>query len=130
MSTTLRRRIQQLEKLVDQVAKPEKPREVVLLASPGLDAPASEAEQFKADMRAAIARGAFVIVMAPLGAAPTVAESDQVKVVNHEWEAQVEVLARTPSRRREGMTALNDVMSGLSGNVIGPVAQEQTRRYW
>lgn len=130
MNATLQRRIKQLEKLVTQVANPEKPREVVLLGTPGPDAPASETEQFKADMRAAIARGAFVIVMVPLGADATVEECDQVKVVNHEWEAQMEVLVRTPSSSREGKTAMDDVLDGLSGNVIGPVALQQTLRDW
>lgn len=130
MSATLQRRIKQLEKLVEQVANPEKPQDVVLLGTPGPDAPASEIEQFKADMRAAIARGAFVIVMVPLGAEATVEDGDQVKVVNHEWEGQLEVLARTPSRSREGQTALDDVIGGLSGNVIGTVPQEQIRRNW
>lgn len=127
MSTVLRRRIKQLERLVDQVATSDKPSEVVLLSIPAEQADPEAMAQFLEGKRAAMERGAFVIVMVPLGSAQTVDEGDQVKVVNHEWEAQMLALAHTPSTQREGNTALDDVIASLGGHVIGAVPQHQGR---
>lgn len=124
MKSTLQRRIKQLEKLVEQVTNPEKPQEVVLLATPAPGAPAQAVEKFRADMSAAIQRGAFAIVLAPLDSPVAVDAGDRVKIVRQGWEAQVEFLARTPSKTRAGSTALDDLLNRLPGNVIRPVQCE------
>lgn len=66
MSAALERRVKKLEGLVNQVATPEVLREVVLMASPELRGTAAEIKAFEAEKRAAIDRGAFIIVLRPL----------------------------------------------------------------
>lgn len=124
MRATLQRRIKQLEELVEQVTKPEKPQDVVLLETPAQGAPAQAVKKFRADLSAAIQRGAFVIVLAPLGSPVAVDAGDRVKIVQQAWEAQLEFLARTPSNTREGSTALDDLLDRLPGNVMRPVQCE------
>lgn len=70
MNATMKRRIQRAEKAIDQIANPEKPKEVVLLAQPAPDAPAALVAKFEADMATALERGAFVIVLVPLRPLP------------------------------------------------------------
>lgn len=61
MSLTLQRRLDRLEHLVNQVANPEGPREMVLLAVPPDDASSEAKAAFEAQSQAAAARGASVI---------------------------------------------------------------------
>lgn len=75
MNATMKRRIQRAEKAIDQIANPEKPKEVVLLAQPAPDAPAALVAKFDADMAAALERGAFVIELRPLKPLPQAVES-------------------------------------------------------
>lgn len=66
MNATLQRRIQRAEKAIDQLANPERPKEIVLLAQPAPDATAELVAKFEADKGSALERGAFVIVLTPL----------------------------------------------------------------
>lgn len=61
MSITLQRRLDRLEHLVNQVANPVGPREMILLAVPPDDASPEAKATFEAQCRAAVARGASVI---------------------------------------------------------------------
>lgn len=69
MNATMKRRIQRAEKAIDQIANPEKPKEVVLLAQPAPGAGPEVVAKFSDAHGAALDRGAFVIVLVPLGAA-------------------------------------------------------------
>lgn len=75
MNATMKRRIQRAEKAIDQIANPEKPKEIVLLAQPAADASAELVAKFEADQGAALERGAFVIVLTPLKPVPRSVES-------------------------------------------------------
>ena len=70
MSSALERRVKKLEGLVNQVAAPEVFHEVVLMAAPAPDAPEAVVNRFTSERRAALDRGASVIVMRPLKPEP------------------------------------------------------------
>ena len=72
MNANLQRRIKRAEKAVDQLANPQKPKEVLLMAQPGPDASAEVIAKYEADMGAALERGAFVIELRPLQPPPRV----------------------------------------------------------
>ncbi len=61
MSIAIQRRLERLEYLVNQVANPEGPREMILLAVPPDDASSEAKAAFEAQCQAAAARGASVI---------------------------------------------------------------------
>lgn len=61
MSIAIQRRLEKLEYLVNQVANPEGPREMILLAVPPADASSEAKSAFEAQCRAAEDRGATVI---------------------------------------------------------------------
>lgn len=61
MSITLQRRLDRLENLVNQVANPVGPREMILLAVPPDDASPEAKATFEAQCRATEERGASVI---------------------------------------------------------------------
>lgn len=68
MTASLNRRLEKLEKVVQQATAPKVRREVLLLGQPEHGAELQVRQQFLADMNAANERGAFVIVLAPLTA--------------------------------------------------------------
>lgn len=68
MTASLNRRLEKLEKVVQQAAAPVVRKEVVLLGCPDHGAALEVRQQFLADMNAVSERGAFVILLAPLTA--------------------------------------------------------------
>lgn len=81
MNATMKRRIQRAEKAIDQIANPEKPKEVVLLAQPAPGDTAELVAKFEADMATALERGAFVIVLTPLQPLPRAVECTRRRAV-------------------------------------------------
>lgn len=61
MSITIQRRLEKLEYLVNQVANPEGPREIIMLAVPSADTSSEAKAAYEAQCRAAEERGATVI---------------------------------------------------------------------
>lgn len=61
MSITLQRRLDRLEHMVNQVAKPKGPRKIILLAVPPDDASPKAIASFEAQCQAAKKRGGDVI---------------------------------------------------------------------
>ncbi len=64
MSIAIQRRLEKLEYLVNQVANPEGPREMVLLAVPTDDASSEAKAAFEEQCRAAEKRGVTVVGLA------------------------------------------------------------------
>lgn len=128
MSTVLKRRIRQLEKMVEQVAVPVQPRAVVVLEAPEDAAPAAEKAKFAADQDAAIRRGAWVIVIVGRGSKSAQLHPSAI-TADSEVDAMGKTLALLPSSDGLHRTALQQVLGSLSGNVIGAVAQEGARRW-
>jgi len=119
MSTSMRRQLERLQADLDEL-KPKLPRPIRLIARPGSDA---TEEQWKAYAEALAwskaqgGPGVNLIVMTPLE--PIRREAvDGVMHVSNEVEAHLTVLALQPSESGNA-TRLDDVLMGLSGNVIG-----------
>lgn len=118
MSAYLERRISRLE---DEVLPKPKPT-VTVLTEPGPD---DDAETIAAYLnklaQAKHSLGRVIVVQFMDGARLERENVDGVTYVRHEWEAQMLLLNGQPSERGNA-NRLDDVLKGLSGNVMGAVA--------
>lgn len=118
---TLKRQIDRLKVELDAL-KPKPESKVTVLIEPGPD---EDTETIAAylDKLALAKRGndRLIVVQFMDGARLERENVDGVTYVRHEWEAQLLLLAGQHSERGN-VNRLDDVLKGLSGNVMGTVA--------
>lgn len=119
MSTSMRRQLERLQADLDGL-KPKPLRPVRLIARPGPDATEEQRKAYAEALawsRAQGGPGVNLVVLTPLE--PTRREIvNSVMHIGNEVEAHLTVLALQPSESGNA-TRLDDVMAGLSGNVLG-----------
>lgn len=119
MSTSMRRQLERLQADLDGL-KPKPLRPVRLIARPGPDATEEQRKAYDEALawsRAQGGPGVNLVVLTPLE--PTRREIvNSVMHIGNEVEAHLTVLALQPSESGNA-TRLDDVMAGLSGNVLG-----------
>lgn len=119
MSTSMRRQLERLQADLDGL-KPKPLRPVRLIAGPGPDATEGQQKAYVEALawsRAQGGPGVNLVVLTPLE--PTRREIvNSVMHIGNEVEAHLTVLALQPSESGNA-TRLDDVMAGLSGNVLG-----------
>lgn len=121
---TMRRQVDRLKIELDAI-KPKPERKVTVLLEPGPDAePAAIADYLEKLARAQHNQDNIMVVrLVPLTrySDPGRDEVPGVRYVNSEWEARLAILAGQHSERGNA-NRLDDVLKGLSGNVMGAVA--------
>jgi hypothetical protein len=126
MSATLKRRMGQLEQVVQRASEPEKRRNSVLLAQPAPEASAETQAKFQADKDAAIKRGDMVILLVGLRSSAAADDRANVKAAHDEDDAAQEVPERMPpGRSGAGRSAIPDLLGDLSGKVVRPVEDDE-----
>lgn len=119
MSTNMRRQLERLQADLDGL-KPKPLRPVRLIARPGPDATEEQRKAYAEALawsRAQGGPGVNLVILTPLE--PTKREIvNSVMYIGNEVEAHLTVLALQPSESGNA-TRLDDVMAGLSGNVLG-----------
>lgn len=120
MSSNMRRQLERLQADLDEL-KPKPPRPVRLITKPGPEATEAQREAYAEALAWSKAQGGpgvNLIVLTPME--PIRREIvDGVMHVGNEVEAHLAILALQPSESGNA-TRLDDVLTGLSGNVIGP----------
>lgn len=127
MTTPMRRKLERLQSDLETI-KPKPPRQIRLVAMPRPDADAAEHEAYAQALAWAKEQdgdGVSLIVLTPL--TPARREViDGVEFVGDEVEAKLKVLSLQASA--QGMKSrLDDVLQGLSGNVLGAAVPAQTQ---
>lgn len=119
MTTTMRRQLERLQLELDAI-KPKPPRTIRLVAKPGPDATYAQREAYAEALtwsKKQDGNGVSLIVLTPLE--PIRREVvGSVMFIGNEVEAHLTALALQPSEIGNA-TRLDDVLKGLSGNVIG-----------
>lgn len=127
---TMRRQVDRLKVELDAL-KPKPEPKVTVLLEPSPDAePAAIADYLEKLARAQHNRDNIMVVrLVPLtrDSRPEGEDVPGVRYVNSGWEARLAILA---GQHSEGGNAnrLDDVLKGLSGNVLGAVAIRQASR--
>ena len=121
---TLKRQVERLKIELDAI-KPKPERKVTVLLEPSQDAePAAIADYLAKLEQAQRNQDAIMVVrLVPLtrDSEPGRDEVPGVRYVNSEWEARLAILAGQHSERGNA-NRLDDVLKGLSGKVMGAVA--------
>lgn len=118
-SGSIRARIQRLEEIV-RPPKPPKAMRLATMQAPLPDASARERKAFRSQVAQALERHDRVIVVGDVDEQLlSLPGGDRLAFVGTELEAVLERLSLTPSARG-GASALEDLLRGLGGNVIGP----------
>lgn len=129
MTATLKRRLGQLEQIVQRVTEPEKRQNCVLLAQPAPEASAEVQSKFLADKDAALKRGDMVILLVGMRPRAAANHGTDVKAAHDEDDAAPEVSAQMPpGRRGAGRSANHDLLDELSRNVPRPDQDEEVGR--
>lgn len=121
---TLRRQVDRLKADLDAL-KPKPEPKITVLMEPGHDAePAVIADYLEKLAQAQHNQDNIMVLrLVPLTKESCPARDDVpgVRYVNSEWEARLAILAGQRSERGN-VNRLDDVLKGLSGNVLGAVA--------
>lgn len=116
----LERRLAKIEAAV--MPRPEQLRDIRLLAQPDDNDPPEVWESHRAELASIKQSGGMAIVLVPMRLKRGLpVDGKSVRYVGNEAEAQILALSLQPSENGN-RSQLDDVLAGISGNVLGTVA--------